>query len=688
MTIWKLKGTYGEIVVLKQLGRGGMGEVYDANWLGTDGMVTTCVLKTLAVLLSDRDRERFLNEARIAAQLDHGNIVKVLMVGEIPAPLGGRGAPFLLMLRVDGVDLRRLHREAGRRFNLIASIFVGGECLAALEYAHERTVRRRRATVIHYDMKPSNILISSSGEVKLTDFGIARFASSVEGTLSQAVGTPRYMSPEQFSGKGDEKSDIFSLGIVLWELIEGVRLHAEHDDVTYQTLIMSGQIPELTQPDVPLWLAQLVRSMLALDPKDRPTAADARSIILEKAPHYQLGSKRLAEMYAEFIGESSSGLTGLLEAEGIGLEYKRLPVPQHVADGAVVGLHSPAPIAPPDEDTVTDRDRSEEDSPAVFRRRATPNTPARAEETYTDGPPLLRDHEPQLEPPSVVFGSDAGSDDQESEPMVDPTIRLSAMFDEDSFASTPITDQRWPAGRAPADSGPEIRATADSVPVAIVVPQPQPQRTMAWIIGVAGSTIIILLAVLIGLVVTWNRSQKPANAEPPATVADPEPRDPETTDEPKAAPTPVDVVNEVADVKPVEVEPNPATGGGPTDETGGEPTDKTDAEPTTEPVPEVEPEPKKKPKPKAQDRILVIFKVPGSPQHAEVKVGSRLLKYNYAATTKLTPGTYPVRWRLKPEDAWQSPGSLVVEDIGSTKHYDVSLSESKITRTIREQGGK
>lgn len=214
---------------------------------------------------------------------------------------------------------------------------------------------------------------------------------------------------------------------------------------------------------------------------------------------------------------------------------------------------------------------------------------------------------------------------------------------------------------------------------------------MAWIIGVAGSAIIILLTVLIGLVITWSRSQELAHVEAPESVADPVPKDPEPEDpepeEPKAAPA-VEVLDEIPEQKPVEVEPAPNTDEEPTNEVV-EPTTVSSEEPSPDPVPEVDPDPKSKPKPKPQQpRILVIFKVPGSPQNAEVKVGSRLLKYNYAATTRLTPGKYSVRWRLKPEDPWHDAGSLVVDDIGSTKHYEVSVSATKVTTTIADGGPK
>src|SRR5690606_15004942 len=143
----------------------------------------------------------FFAEAKIAALLDHDRIVKITDVD-----VSGDGRPFLVMARVAGVDQRRFANEVmadrGGTLELDVTLLIDIEVIAEQVHANDRTVGGSGDSdggVIHSDITPGNIMISSSGEVKLTDFGIARFAATV-GVLSRAVGTPRYMSPEQLSG--------------------------------------------------------------------------------------------------------------------------------------------------------------------------------------------------------------------------------------------------------------------------------------------------------------------------------------------------------------------------------------------------------------------------------------------------------------------------------------------------------
>ncbi|MCA9580133.1 MAG: serine/threonine protein kinase, partial [Myxococcales bacterium] len=163
--------------------------------------------------------------------------------------------------------------------------YIIGEVLAALDYAHERNIGGADAGVIHSDVTPGNIMISSSGEVKLTDFGIACLAATA-GPMSHAVGTPRYMSPEQMMGHPQRETDIYSLGVVLHELLEDRRFLAGLTPDQFRSRVLMGPPPALERGDVPDWLDDLRRRMLATQPEDRPRANEARALLIEHCPRY------------------------------------------------------------------------------------------------------------------------------------------------------------------------------------------------------------------------------------------------------------------------------------------------------------------------------------------------------------------------------------------------------------------
>jgi serine/threonine protein kinase len=309
----------GNYRLMYQLGRGGMGQVWGGVRVGREGMVMPCAIKVLhpALAQTPQEHERFYNEARIATQLDHGRIVKVIDISEV------QGSPCLVMEWVDGVNLREFIEKVGARLDLDVC-FIIGEILTAFVYAHERKVAGADAGVIHYDVKPENIMVSASGEIKLTDFGIARFAATADGTMSRSMGTPRYMSPEQMNGRARRETDIYSLGVVLHELLDGKRYLDGCDRQQLQTLVLDGYVPELDRADVPAWLDQLRRRMLASNADDRPSAAEALSLILQKTAHYQLASQQLRVLYQHHVGERRSGLTELVDTDDVPATYRRL----------------------------------------------------------------------------------------------------------------------------------------------------------------------------------------------------------------------------------------------------------------------------------------------------------------------------------------------------------------------------
>jgi serine/threonine-protein kinase len=230
-------GRYGRYEVTRELGRGAMGTVY----LGMDSTGRrTVAVKTLrfdGVNPNDLPalKERFFREAESVKQLSHPAIVKVYETGE------ERGSAYFSMEVLEGVTLKDFCAKRGplavkRAAEIVALV------ADALAYAHSKGV-------VHRDIKPANIMILSNGDIKVTDFGVARFLDASQTQTGAVLGTPNYMSPEQVTGaKVDGRSDLFSLGVVLYELLTGakpfqakniaelIRLHEAHQPAPPSTL--------------------------------------------------------------------------------------------------------------------------------------------------------------------------------------------------------------------------------------------------------------------------------------------------------------------------------------------------------------------------------------------------------------------------------------------------------------------
>ena len=196
--------------VVALLGRGGMGEVYRAEDLRLSQVLA---IKFLPEALSKDDGAlaRFHSEVRVARQVSHPNVCRVFDIGD------ANGVPFLTMEYVDGEDLSSLVRRIGR-LPQDKAVEVSRQICAGLAAAHERGV-------VHRDLKPSNVMLDGAGKARITDFGLAGIATSIKGADIRA-GTPAYMAPEQLAGEEvTVKSDIYSLGLVMYEVLTGRRAY-------------------------------------------------------------------------------------------------------------------------------------------------------------------------------------------------------------------------------------------------------------------------------------------------------------------------------------------------------------------------------------------------------------------------------------------------------------------------------
>ncbi len=255
-----------------QLGRGGMGVVYQAKDTKLDRTVAIKVLPPAALVTED-DRARFYREAKSAAQLTHPNIAGVYEIDEaVPsdAPHGMQPSPFIAMEYVSGGTLAEQLEQGPLRLN--RAVRIAKEVASALGAAHAKDI-------VHRDIKASNVMLDGDGRAKVLDFGLAKTTHSTMLTqLGSTLGTAAYMSPEQARGEDvDHRSDLWSLGVLMYEMIAG-RLPFRGD---YEQAVVYGIMNEDPEPltalrsDVPMELERIVGKLLSRDPRHRyQSAAD------------------------------------------------------------------------------------------------------------------------------------------------------------------------------------------------------------------------------------------------------------------------------------------------------------------------------------------------------------------------------------------------------------------------------
>ena len=241
------------------LGRGGMADVYDAVDTRLNRAVAVKVLRPAMASRPDV-RRRFEDEGRAAARLSHSNVVAVFDTGE------DDGVPWIVMERLSGESLAS-RLVPGQPLETDWVLQMAGDVLGALSAAHA-------AGVVHRDIKPGNILIGDDGCAKVTDFGIAKSVEAVgdSTTAGLLLGTPRYLSPERVDGKASTaSSDIYALGVVLYEALTGRRAYEGDTPVTVAHAVKSSAPPPLSElrPDLPADLIALVDKAMARDPAER-----------------------------------------------------------------------------------------------------------------------------------------------------------------------------------------------------------------------------------------------------------------------------------------------------------------------------------------------------------------------------------------------------------------------------------
>ncbi|MCU0675759.1 MAG: protein kinase [Myxococcota bacterium] len=275
----------GRYELLGKLGGGGMGEVFLAQRGGARGVGKPVVVKVVhrRHARSEELRAMFLDEARLAAAIRHPNVAAVEDLGEEGDEL------YMVIEHVPGASFAQVLTKLttmGRRLLPAMSVAIVADAAAGLHAAHEaRDEHGRALNIVHRDVSPQNVLLGTQGQVKVIDFGVAKASQRLQKTTGKELkGKLRYMAPEQLDGNVDRRTDVFALGVVLWEALTGRRLFDDPDDATVIRRILAGDVPRPSDfAEVPVALEACVMRALSRRTDDRFPSAEAFAEALHAA---------------------------------------------------------------------------------------------------------------------------------------------------------------------------------------------------------------------------------------------------------------------------------------------------------------------------------------------------------------------------------------------------------------------
>ena len=329
----------GAYEIVRRLGVGGMAETFLALRQGPAGFEQrVCLKRVLPAFRDDQAFSKlFAREARIAAGLRHANVVSVIEHGKVG------GVAYLALELVDGVDLRDHLAARGRALSAAEVAHIGHELALGLRHAHERGV-------VHRDVSPSNVMLGRTGEVKLTDFGVAKMTQSGEGAPPTTTG-PRgklaYMAPEQIRGEAvDGRADLFSLGVLLYEALAAARPHRARHEVDLMRRIVEGVREPLAPraPDAPPALVRLIEELLELNPCDRPSHAEEVARRLASVPGRRAAGLQIGREIDALRGGPSTR-EHVMAVREIAGDTRLSPVPRGVASAGTRPRLGPKAIA-------------------------------------------------------------------------------------------------------------------------------------------------------------------------------------------------------------------------------------------------------------------------------------------------------------------------------------------------------
>lgn len=264
---------FGQYVLVEKIATGGMAEVWKARMRGVEGFQKIVAIKKILPHLSDNQDfiEMFVDEAKLAAQLNHNNIIHIYDLGKI------QSSYYIAMEYIDGYDLKTILRRGEERTHPMTvelALFIASKLASALDYAHrKKDFEEREMGLVHRDVSPQNVLVSQEGDIKLCDFGIAKAASKASHTQAGALkGKLQYMSPEQAWGRSiDRRSDIFALATVLFEMLTNRKLFTGDNELSILEQVREARVqpPSLQNDEVPPEVDQIVIKALQKDPANR-----------------------------------------------------------------------------------------------------------------------------------------------------------------------------------------------------------------------------------------------------------------------------------------------------------------------------------------------------------------------------------------------------------------------------------
>lgn len=356
----------GKYRLLRKIASGGMAEVYLAQAAGPAGFQKTLVLKRILPHLVEDPAfvEMFLNEARLAALLNHPNIVQIFDLGEAD------GSYFIAMEHIDGPNLRALCRrasEAGKVVPLEQAAKIISLACEGLGYAHDFSEEGRPLNLIHRDISPDNVMLSRTGAVKVVDFGIAKAANQGHLTKTGTLkGKLAYMPPEQLRGKPlDRRADIFALGVVLYELVAGMKPFDATSEIASMQAILHDPPTPLNERrlDCPAELVVIVERALQKDREDRypdcrAMQRDLESFLLTRRT--AVGAYELAELVSDILPAAPQVTPGPQAA--VLTPIRRAPTPP--APAAAPTLQESATVVGPAAATAVDPPAATASTPA------------------------------------------------------------------------------------------------------------------------------------------------------------------------------------------------------------------------------------------------------------------------------------------------------------------------------------
>ncbi|PID38596.1 MAG: hypothetical protein CSB49_04785 [Proteobacteria bacterium] len=296
---------FGKYYLTERVAIGGMAEIYKATLYGVSGFEKAMVVKQILPQYA-RNAEfikMFIDEAKISVSLSHGNIIPVYELGRID------GIYFIAMEYVDGKNLGEIFEAAksrGMPISVEHAIFIAIEVCKGLDYAHRRSDDEGQPLgVVHRDLSPGNVLVTRAGEIKITDFGIAKAKDKLGVTAVGVIkGSHGYMSPEQVKGQEvDPRTDIFSTGILLHEMLTGRRLFDGSDaNVIDRIKEAIVTLPSMISPAVPVELDPVVLQALAKSPDDRFQDANELQLALSRLL-FSIGAGATNATLADYMGE-------------------------------------------------------------------------------------------------------------------------------------------------------------------------------------------------------------------------------------------------------------------------------------------------------------------------------------------------------------------------------------------------